>query len=74
MAKNDAKSRPVRKTPPRASHKADPDEAAYTQSLIEHGQAVKLPAGGTLPPGATHELVEDDQGQLRAVRRRFSAL
>jgi hypothetical protein len=74
MANNDAKSRAARKTPPRASSEVDADEAAYTQSLIEHGQAVKLPAGGTLPPGATHELVEDDKGQVRAVRRRFSSL
>lgn len=52
----------------------DPDVDAFTRSLIAHGQAVKPGPGGKLPPGATHELVEDADGHLRAVRRRFSAL
>jgi hypothetical protein len=46
----------------------------FTRSLVKHGQAVRIPKGGTLPPGATHELVEDEDGKVRAVRRRFSAL
>jgi hypothetical protein len=51
-----------------------PDEDAFTRSLIAHGQAARARPDGTLPPGATHELVEDDHGRLRAVRRRFSVI
>ena len=47
------------------------DEAAYLEMLVKTGQAV--PAGrGALPPGATHVLVPDDQGKVKAVRRRYS--
>jgi hypothetical protein len=49
------------------------DEAAFVESLIANGQAAKRRPDGTLPPGATHELIEDDHGR-RVVRRRFSAL
>ena len=61
-------------TPTRARRKKAPDEDAFTRSLVVHGQAAKAGPDGKLPPGATHELVEDDQGQVKAVRRRFSAL
>ena len=50
------------------------DETAFLESLIVHGQAVRARPDGTLPPGATHELVEDARGEVRAVRRRFSVL
>ena len=50
------------------------DENAYIESLIANGQAAKRRADGTLPPGVTHELVEDEYGVVRAVRRRFSSL
>ena len=46
----------------------------FTRSLVKHGQAVEVPPGQPLPPGATHELVEDENGELRPVRRRFSTL
>ena len=58
----------------RAADDARAEADAYTRSLIAHGQAVKLRPGEPLPAGATHELVEDDDGRVRAVRRRFSAL
>jgi hypothetical protein len=76
MAKSKSRSarKPVRKTAKRATPKKVCDEDAFTQSLVAHGQAVKLPADGKLPPGATHELVEDKDGTVRAVRRRFSAM
>ena len=50
------------------------DEEAFTQSLVTHGQAAKRNADGTLPPGVTHELIEDEDGNVKVVRRRFSAL
>lgn len=48
------------------------EEDAFTRSLIAHGQAAKAGADGTLPPGATHELIENEKGEVKAVRRRFS--
>ena len=50
------------------------DEAAFVESLIANGQAAKRRPDGSLPPGATHELIEDENGGKRVVRRRFSAL
>jgi len=50
-----------------------PDEKAYVDSLVANGQAARPLADGTLPPGATHELIEEEDGVVRAVRRRFSA-
>ncbi len=83
MAKKSSKSAATRKavSKPRKrpgtgkGHESDKKEAdAYTRSLVAHGQAVKVPAGGKLPSGATHELVEDADGTVRPVRRRFSLL
>ncbi len=78
MAKTGSKSRParkpVRKPRKRAAARKSDEKDAYTQSLIAHGQAVRVPAGKKLPAGATHELVEGEDGSVRAVRRRFSLL
>jgi hypothetical protein len=47
-------------------------EQAFVDGLIARGQAAKA-VDGKLPPGATHEIVgEDDQGRPIVVRRRFS--
>jgi hypothetical protein len=53
---------------------ADADEQAFIDSLIAQGQAAKRRPDGSLPPGATHELIEEETGERRVVRRRFSAL
>lgn len=60
--------------PPRPPGPQSPAEKAYVDSLIAHGQAARRLADGTLPPGATHELIDDENGVTRAVRRRFSTL
>jgi hypothetical protein len=77
MAKKRSKRPSPRKTPrkPRepARSKKRAAEAAFAKSLVAHGQAVKLPKDGKLPSGATHELVEDDRGEVKVVRRRFSS-
>ena len=79
-------SRPARKRRTRAPHakpgasrpappveEPSPEhEAAYIESLIANGQAARLTKEGKLPPGATHKIVEDDQGHVKVVRRRFS--
>jgi hypothetical protein len=47
-------------------------EAAYVKGLIARGEAAKA-VDGKLPPGATHEIVEERPGQLpKLVRRRFA--
>ena len=78
MAKAAAKRRSSpsteREEPRRPVGPKTAEEEQFTRSLVKHGQAVKRPAGGALPPGATHELVEDEHGELRPVRRRFSAI
>jgi len=50
------------------------DEDAFIKSLVTHGQAAKALPDGSLPPGATHELVEDEHGELRVIRRRYSVI
>jgi hypothetical protein len=45
----------------------------FTADLLARGEAVEAP-GGSLPPGATHEVVgTDEQGAPIIRRRRFSA-
>jgi hypothetical protein len=47
-------------------------EEAFVRAMIDRGQAAKR-VNGVLPPGATHEIVEDRPGQLpKIVRRRFA--
>ena len=48
------------------------DEAAFSETLIASGEAARPDANGKLPPGATHEIVEDQAGNVKVVRRRFS--
>lgn len=59
------------KRPPTVRPPSKKDEAAYLESLIETGQAAPA-TGGKMPPGATHALVKDEVGGVKAVRRRFS--
>lgn len=47
-------------------------ERAFVAGLIARGEAAPPDEHGNLPPGATHELVEDGDGHLTARRRRFS--
>lgn len=69
--KKTAKTTKKAKTTKAATTVTKADEAAYLEMLVKTGQAV--PAGrGKLPPGATHVIVPDDQGKVKAVRRRYS--
>jgi hypothetical protein len=46
-------------------------EEAYVRGLIARGEAA-WPVDGELPPGATHEILEEEPGKLpKVVRRRF---
>jgi hypothetical protein len=61
-----------------AKHKRKPErpspeeEAAFSEALIASGEAARPDANGKLPRGATHEIVEDESGNVKVVRRRFS--
>jgi hypothetical protein len=74
-----AKRRPaVRKSqsaPKRKAKTARPaqrDEAAFVETVIATGEAARLDEHGRLPAGATHKIVEDEAGNVKVVRRRFS--
>jgi hypothetical protein len=49
-----------------------PAEESFVRGLLARGEAAKA-VDGKLPPGATHEIVEERPGRLpKVVRRRFS--
>jgi hypothetical protein len=53
---------------------ADDDEtdaARFVDGLLARGEAAR-PVDGELPDGATHEIVEEDDGSVTVRRRRFS--
>lgn len=69
------KRKPAAKPKARAAKAAKPapkDEAAYVETVIATGEAARLDDQGRLPAGATHKIVEDEAGNVRVVRRRFS--
>jgi hypothetical protein len=48
------------------------EETHFVRGLLRRKEAAK-PKDGELPPGATHEIIEEKEGELPAVkRRRFS--
>jgi hypothetical protein len=54
-----------------AHEEAVAEEQRYIDDLIARGEAV--PEGEELPPGATHEIVVDENGRRTVRRKRFSA-
>ncbi len=70
---------PKAKVPKKTAAKAlgrdsgDPAAENFVRGLIERGEAVKA-KGQRLPPGATHELVENEKGGVTVQRRRFSSV
>jgi hypothetical protein len=56
----------------RAEQVSPEEEAAFVAALIRSGEAAPVDSDGKLPAGATHEIVEDEAGKLKVVRRRFS--
>jgi hypothetical protein len=51
----------------------DDDAAAFEEGLAARGEAAPADEEGDLPPGATHETTETDDGERTVHRRRFSA-
>ena len=47
---------------------------AFVRGVIERGEAAKPDRNGKLPPGATHEIVEEVEGELPKIRRRRFSL
>ena len=48
----------------------DESSASFVQALVARGQAVKPKPDGSLPPGATHEIVGTTDEGLPILRRR----
>jgi hypothetical protein len=48
-------------------------EDAFVKSLVANGEAACVGPDGKLPAGATHELIQTEDGEVKAIRRRFSA-
>jgi hypothetical protein len=45
-------------------------EEAYVRGILERGEAAVPDEHGRLPPGVTHEIVEQREGELPKLRRR----
>jgi hypothetical protein len=45
-------------------------EEQFVRGLLIRGEAAKPDEHGNLPPGATHEIVEEKEGELPKVKRR----
>lgn len=74
-AKNGARKGSTARAPRPSTTVTQPtpeEEAAFTEALIESGRAARLDKEGKLPAGATHKIVEDEAGNVKVVRRRFS--
>jgi hypothetical protein len=48
-----------------------PEHDRYVEALIARGEAARA-VDGELPGDATHEIVDDEHGNVTVVRRRFS--
>ena len=70
--KTTKRAAPAVSTPERVEQPSAREEALYLETLIENGQAAR-PGDERQLPDATHSIVLDDTGKLKAVRRRFSA-
>jgi hypothetical protein len=46
------------------------EKKAFVKGLVENGQAAKAQPDGSLPPGATHEIVGETPNGLPIVKRR----
>jgi hypothetical protein len=63
---------PAEPTPAASEQQTCDEEAAFVETLVATGEAARLDQQGRLPAGATHKIVEDEAGNVKVVRRRFS--
>jgi hypothetical protein len=59
---------------PQVDSSAGETEKNFVEGLVATGQARPANPDGSLPPGATHELITGDNGQQIVKRRRFSLM
>jgi 2-keto-4-pentenoate hydratase len=69
-ARKTAKATPA--TPPADAGAQAEAAAHFVRGVLTRGEAV--PAGQDLPPGATHEIVQERPGSLPTIRRRRFSL
>lgn len=66
-AKKSKKPAPVKK------ERETPEEKRFVKDVLTRGEAAKPDEHGKLPAGATHEIVEECEGELSKIKRkRFS--
>ena len=63
---------PQMKDRKRKAKKGSARERHFVTGLLARSEAAR-PSGGKLPPGATHEIVDQESDTVAVVRRRFSA-
>jgi hypothetical protein len=76
-AKTPSKSAPKKKGKAQQDECATPEEKAdkerFVRDVLTRGEAARPDEHGNLPPGATHEIVEEPEGELPKIKRkRFS--
>jgi hypothetical protein len=60
--------------PPEQESAKDAAERKFVEDTLIRGEAAEADAEGKLPPDATHEIVEEHEGELPTIRRkRFKA-
>jgi hypothetical protein len=58
------------RSPEEAPRDPDEERRRFVEDVLTRGEAAA--EGEDLKPGQTHEVVEEDDGELRVRRRRFS--
>jgi len=75
MTERTERTEPAAKTPksPEESRDEQTAEEQFVRGVLVRGEAAK-PEQGELPPDATHEIVEEREGELPKIRRRRYSL
>jgi hypothetical protein len=56
--------------PPEQESAEDAAEKKFVEDTLIRGEAAQADEEGKLPPDATHEVVEEQEGELPTIRRR----
>jgi len=56
--------------PPEQESAEDAAERKFVEDTLIRGEAAQADEEGKLPPDATHEVVEEQEGELPTIRRR----
>lgn len=63
-----------RATKKQVQPRTESDADRFTRDLLIRGEAAEAKEDGSLPAGATHEIIKSGNGQVNVVRRRYSAV